>query len=112
MNGNPSYVFFKEMPNDNSGPIGTLGVPLTKERSIAVDIGMAVETAHEPLHAFRVPDGQPAATAKNTGAAICQCGLKGDCSTVVYRGNIGRKAFELLVCFCDQCAFQADLIEN
>ena len=37
MNINPSYVFFKELPGDLSGPIGTLGVPLTSERSIAVD---------------------------------------------------------------------------
>ena len=37
MNVNPSYVFFKELPGDASGPIGTLGVPLTGERSIAVD---------------------------------------------------------------------------
>ena len=37
MNANPSYIFFKEMPNELSGPIGTLGVPLTAERSIAVD---------------------------------------------------------------------------
>lgn len=37
MNINPSYVFFKELPSDMSGPIGTLGVPLTGERSIAVD---------------------------------------------------------------------------
>ena len=37
MNINPSYVFFKELANDLSGPIGTLGVPLTGERSIAVD---------------------------------------------------------------------------
>ena len=37
MNFNPSYVFFKELPGDASGPIGTLGVPLTSERSIAVD---------------------------------------------------------------------------
>ncbi len=37
MNGNPSYVFFKELPPNLSGPIGTLGVPLTAERSIAVD---------------------------------------------------------------------------
>ncbi len=37
MNINPSYVFFKELGNDLSGPIGTLGVPLTGERSIAVD---------------------------------------------------------------------------
>ncbi len=37
MNINASYVFFKQLPNDLSGPIGTLGVPLTGERSIAVD---------------------------------------------------------------------------
>ncbi len=37
MNLNPSYIFFKELPNAESGPIGTLGVPLTSERSIAVD---------------------------------------------------------------------------
>ena len=37
MNINPSYVFFKELPSEQSGPIGTLGVPLTGERSIAVD---------------------------------------------------------------------------
>ncbi len=37
LNANPSYVFFKELPNDLSGPIGTLGVPLTAERSLAVD---------------------------------------------------------------------------
>lgn len=36
-NMNPSVVFFKELPADLSGPIGTLGVPLTGERSIAVD---------------------------------------------------------------------------
>lgn len=37
MNANPSFVFFKELPGDLSGPIGTLGVPLTAERSIAID---------------------------------------------------------------------------
>ena len=37
MNANPSFVFFKELPGDAGGPIGTLGVPLTAERSIAVD---------------------------------------------------------------------------
>jgi membrane-bound lytic murein transglycosylase A len=37
LNINPSYVFFKELPGELSGPIGTLGVPLTAERSIAVD---------------------------------------------------------------------------
>ena len=37
MNANPSVVFFRELPGDLGGPIGTLGVPLTTERSIAVD---------------------------------------------------------------------------
>jgi membrane-bound lytic murein transglycosylase A len=37
LNSNPSYVFFKPIANDLVGPIGTLGVPLTDERSIAVD---------------------------------------------------------------------------
>ena len=37
LNANPSYVFFKELQRDLPGPIGALGVPLTAERSIAVD---------------------------------------------------------------------------
>ena len=36
---NPSYVFFRELPltDPSVGPIGALGVPLTPQRSIAVD---------------------------------------------------------------------------
>ncbi|HXF80223.1 MAG TPA: murein transglycosylase A [Usitatibacter sp.] len=37
LNANPSYVFFRVLPNDLSGPLGALGVPLTAQRSIAVD---------------------------------------------------------------------------
>jgi membrane-bound lytic murein transglycosylase A len=37
LNRNPSYVFFRELPAVDAGPIGALGVPLTAERSIAVD---------------------------------------------------------------------------
>ena len=37
LNTNPSYVFFRELPNHLSGPLGALGVPLTAERSIAID---------------------------------------------------------------------------
>jgi membrane-bound lytic murein transglycosylase A len=37
MNENPSFVFFRELQRDLPGPIGALGVPLTPERSIAVD---------------------------------------------------------------------------
>jgi membrane-bound lytic murein transglycosylase A len=34
---NPSFVFFRELPNGLPGPMGALGVPLTGARSIAVD---------------------------------------------------------------------------
>ena len=34
---NPSFVFFRELPDDLPGPLGSLGVPLTGGRSIAVD---------------------------------------------------------------------------
>lgn len=37
LNSNPSYVFFKELPAGLIGPLGALGVPLTGERSMAVD---------------------------------------------------------------------------
>jgi membrane-bound lytic murein transglycosylase A len=37
LNHNASYVFFRELPADLPGPLGTLGVPLTAQRSIAVD---------------------------------------------------------------------------
>lgn len=37
LNANPSYVFFRELPAGLSGPLGALGVPLTAERSIAID---------------------------------------------------------------------------
>ncbi len=40
LNSNPSYVFFRELPQKfgpEDGPPGALGVPLTPERSIAVD---------------------------------------------------------------------------
>lgn len=34
---NPSYVFFRELPDGLSAPLGALGVPLTNEYSIAID---------------------------------------------------------------------------
>ena len=45
LNANPSLVFFRELPANGSGPPGALGVPLTPERSIAVD------PRHTPLGA-------------------------------------------------------------
>ena len=37
LNANPSYVFFRLLPANLAGPLGALGVPLTPERSMAVD---------------------------------------------------------------------------
>ncbi len=37
LNRNPSYVFFVLRNNPENGPIGSLNVPLTPERSIAID---------------------------------------------------------------------------
>ena len=34
---NSSFVFFRELPADVPGPLGSLGVPLTAGRSLAVD---------------------------------------------------------------------------
>ncbi|MDR2032860.1 MAG: murein transglycosylase A [Azoarcus sp.] len=45
LDSNPSYVFFRELPQGGGGPIGALGVPLHAGRSIAVD------PAHIPLGA-------------------------------------------------------------
>ncbi len=45
LNANPSLVFFRELKADGSGPPGALGIPLTPERSIAVD------PRHTPLGA-------------------------------------------------------------
>ncbi len=70
---NPSYVFFRELPDTLSGPLGALGVPLTNEYSIAVDprtipLGMPVFLAatqpnsSEPLNRL--------VFAQDTGGAI------------------------------------------
>lgn len=39
LNHNARYVFFRELPAGLPGPIGSLGVPLTSRRSLAVDPG-------------------------------------------------------------------------
>lgn len=60
LNTNPSVVFFRELPVEGSGPPGALAVPLTPERSIAVD----------PRH---IPLGAPvwlATTRPNTEQAL------------------------------------------
>lgn len=70
---NPSYVFFRELPDTGAGPIGALGVPLTDGYSTAVDkhhveLGapMFLTTTHptqnQPIHRLMM--------AQDTGSAI------------------------------------------
>lgn len=90
---NPSYVFFRESTVDAStGPLGSLGVPLTPERSIAVD------PRHVPLGApVWLATTQPMSArplrrlvlAQDTGSAI-----KGAVRADLYWGS-GAKAGEI-----------------
>jgi membrane-bound lytic murein transglycosylase A len=73
LNANPSYVFFRELPAGLSGPLGALGVPLTAERSLAID------PRHVPLGApiflsTTLPDSskllKKLMVAQDTGGAI------------------------------------------
>lgn len=72
LNSNPSYIFFTLRPAMLDGPLGSLGVALTPERSIAVD------PSYIPLGAAvwldtTLPDGsvlQRLALAQDTGGAI------------------------------------------
>jgi len=95
MNTNPSYVFFRAL--EGPGPLGALGVPLTPERSLAVDrrsmpLGAPVwlETtrpdvdAGRPAHEFR-----RLLVSQDTGGAI-RGAVRGD----VFWGH-GPEAYEI-----------------
>ena len=70
---NPSYVFFRELPPSDDGPPGSLGVPLTPARSIAVDVN-AVPLGSPVWLATTDPDDGSAIrrlmAAQDTGGAI------------------------------------------
>jgi membrane-bound lytic murein transglycosylase A len=70
---NARYIFFKVAPDDDaSGPIGALGVPLSPQRSLAVD-PRAIPLGAPVWLATRTPDGAPFTRlmlAQDTGAAI------------------------------------------
>ena len=73
LNTNPSYVFFREMPNSKDGPIGALGVPLTPERSLAIDPRSIPLGAPVFLATTRPNSSQPLnrlMMAQDTGGAI------------------------------------------
>lgn len=71
---NRSYVFFRTMPasEDEPGPRGAAGVPLTPGRSLAVD--RTLHTYHSPVFVdTTLPDGTPyrrLTIAQDTGSAI------------------------------------------
>jgi membrane-bound lytic murein transglycosylase A len=73
LNKNPSYVFFRELPDELPGPLGSLGVPLTDERSAAVDPGFIPMGAPVFLSTTRPLSNQPLKRlmlAQDTGEAI------------------------------------------
>jgi membrane-bound lytic murein transglycosylase A len=89
---NPSYVFFRELPNGLSGPLGALGVPLTGGRSIAVDprfiplgapVFLATTQPNSPRPLNRL------VMAQDTGSAI-RGGVRAD-----FSWGFGAKAGEL-----------------
>lgn len=74
LNANPSYVFFRESAgNGSDGPAGALGVPLTAERSIAIDPRFVPLGAPVFLGTTRPLSTQPLQRlvfAQDTGGAI------------------------------------------
>ena len=92
LNVNPSYVFFREANNSKDGPIGALGVPLTPERSIAVD-PRAIPLGSPVFLATTRPNSRQALNrlvmAQDTGSAI-QGAVRAD-----YFWGFGKEAGEL-----------------
>ena len=75
LNVNPSYIFFREerLPDPTIGPKGALGVPLTPERSVAVDPQQVPLGAPLFLSTTHPADGAPIQRlmmAQDTGGAI------------------------------------------
>nr|WP_313818816.1 MltA domain-containing protein [Cupriavidus sp.] len=73
LNVNPRYVFFRELPPNNDGPVGALGVPLTAERSIAVDpatIPLGVPVFLSTTRPLSTEPIQRLMFAQDTGSAI------------------------------------------
>ncbi len=72
LGANPSYVFFREEASTGEGPKGSLGVPLTGMRSIAVD-PRSIPLGAPVFLAVKMPDGQnlqQLMLAQDTGGAI------------------------------------------
>ena len=86
MNRNPSYIFFRVL--EEAAPVGAQGIPLTPERSLAVDtryvpLGTPVWlSTRDPRDPKRKTPYQRLMTAQDTGSAI-KGGVRGD----VYWGS-------------------------
>jgi membrane-bound lytic murein transglycosylase A len=87
---NPSMVFFKEINhvNSNAGPPGSMGLPLTPERSLAVDPRFVVEGSLVFLDT-RVPRaGVPAGDAGVAFQRLMIAQDKGSAILGVHRGDV------------------------
>lgn len=87
---NPSMVFFKEINhvNTNAGPLGSMGLPLTAERSLAVDPRFVVEGSLVFVET-RVPrPGVPAGDAGLTFQRLMIAQDKGSAILGAHRGDI------------------------
>lgn len=97
MEKNQSYIFFRKIEGD--GPIGAQGIPLTKERSIALDSGIYpygtpvwLESSLPNTYSYQSRDYRRLLINQDRGGAI-KGGIRGD----VFFGN-GVRAEEL-ACF-------------
>lgn len=73
LNANPSYVFFRLLPDTGGGPLGALNVPLTDGASIAVDPRFIPLGSPVYLDTTRPDTGAPLQRlvhAQDTGGAI------------------------------------------
>lgn len=89
---NPSFVFFRELPDGLPGPLGALGVPLTGGRSIAIDPRFIPLGAPVFLVTTQPNSAQPLnrlVIAQDTGGAI-KGGVRAD-----YFWGFGNQAGEL-----------------
>ncbi len=78
LRGNPSYIFFRRVEGlaPDQGPIGAMGVPLTPQRSVAVDrafipLGLPMfVTVRDPTARRDAPPAGRLVVAQDTGGAI------------------------------------------
>lgn len=78
LRGNPSYIFFRRVEGlaPDQGPIGAMGVPLTPQRSVAVDrafipLGLPMfVTVRDPTARRDAPLAGRLVVAQDTGGAI------------------------------------------